>query len=92
MSEFILGKKLTEQEEWLAHIVRQQERERILELLTSKLCDCRFGYPETLKKYYKTSGNRTRESLEDEHMNWGQRHMYCNDWQWVIKFIEREGK
>jgi len=34
MAEFVLGKKLTEQEEWLAHIVRGIERERIIELLT----------------------------------------------------------
>ena len=31
--EVILGKPLTEEEEWLAHIVRKQERDRIIELL-----------------------------------------------------------
>lgn len=35
--EVILGKMLTEQEEWLAHIVRKQERDRIINLLENRL-------------------------------------------------------
>jgi hypothetical protein len=45
------------------------------------VCDCRFGYPESLRKYYKTSGNQTRESLNAEQ-DWHMSHNYCGDLSW----------
>jgi hypothetical protein len=62
------------------------ERKRILEAVMSKVCTCRFGFPETMREYYKTSGNQTRESLQAEQ-DWDLAHSHCGDFSW--KTIER---
>jgi hypothetical protein len=70
---------------------RKQEQERIIRLMESLMCNCRFGYPESERKYYKTSGNQTRESLWDEQM-WYSGHQYCNGWDWLIPRIKGESQ
>jgi hypothetical protein len=67
---------------------RKNERERILEKLMEKVCDCRFGYPDELRTYYKTSGRETRES-DQAYSDWQQAHMYHGDiwWKTIVEII-----
>ena len=53
------------------------ERLRIISYLESKRCKCIDGYPEEERKYYKTSGNQTQQSLQEE-FNFLSDHQYCD--------------
>lgn len=65
------------------------ERQRLLTFLESKRCECIDGYPEEKRYYYKTSGNQTRESLQEE-WNYISNHQYCDmlSYSRTIQFIK----
>jgi hypothetical protein len=67
------------------------ERLRIISYLESKRCKCIDGYPEKERKYYKTSGNQTRESLTDEYQFYSN-HQYCDmlSYKRIMEFIGGE--